>query len=106
MTIADNSWPSQIFGFCGGENIFAHSRVAYPQVNQEQVLVRQPQVIFSSQPINATQQPWAQWQDQLVAVQQHHLYQLNANWLNRPTPRTLLAIKQVCLLLNQVRDQR
>lgn len=105
MTVADGSWPSQIFRFCGGDNIFAASVVAYPQVSQEQVVVRQPQVIFSSQTINANQQPWAQWQGQLAAVDQRHLYQLNANWLNRPTPRTLLAIKQVCTLLNQVRDQ-
>lgn len=106
MTVADSGWPSQIFSFCGGDNIFANSRAAYPQVNQEQVVVRQPQVIFSTQPINATQQLWSHWQHQLIAVKQHHIYQLNANWLNRPTPRTLLAIKQVCALFNQVRDQR
>nr|WP_181315006.1 MULTISPECIES: vitamin B12 ABC transporter substrate-binding protein BtuF [Photobacterium] len=104
MTVADSGWPSQIFRFCGGENIFANSRVAYPQVNQEQVIVRQPQVIFSPQSITTTLQLWAPWQQQLAAVKQHHIYQLNANWLNRPTPRTLLAIKQVCTLLNQVRD--
>ncbi|KAE8176952.1 vitamin B12 ABC transporter substrate-binding protein BtuF [Photobacterium carnosum] len=104
MTVADSGWPSQIFQFCGGENIFANSSVAYPQVNQEQVIVRQPQVIFSAQPIADTQQLWAQWQHQLIAIKQHHIYQLNTNWLNRPTPRTLLAIKQVCGLLNQVRD--
>ncbi|PSU25539.1 vitamin B12 ABC transporter substrate-binding protein BtuF [Photobacterium phosphoreum] len=105
MTVADSGWPSQIFSFCGGDNIFANSRAAYPQVNQEQVVVRQPQVIFSTQPINTTLQLWAHWQHQLIAVKQHHIYQLNANWLNRPTPRTLLAIKQVCALFNQVRDQ-
>ncbi|SMY17783.1 vitamin B12 ABC transporter substrate-binding protein BtuF [Photobacterium aquimaris] len=104
MTVADSSWPSQIFHFCGGENIFANSRVAYPQVNQEHVIVGQPQVIFSPQPIKTTLQLWAPWQQQLAAVKQHHIYQLNANWLSRPTPRTLLAIKQVCSLLNQVRD--
>ncbi|SMY37289.1 vitamin B12 ABC transporter substrate-binding protein BtuF [Photobacterium andalusiense] len=104
MTVTDNGWPSQIFSFCGGENIFANSRVAYPQVNQEQVIVGQPQVIFSPQPITTTLQLWAPWQQQLAAIKQHHIYQLNANWLNRPTPRTLLAIKQVCALLNQVRD--
>ncbi|PSU90348.1 vitamin B12 ABC transporter substrate-binding protein BtuF [Photobacterium kishitanii] len=104
MTVADKGWPSQIFRFCGGENIFANSRAAYPLINQEQVVVRQPQVIFSPQPITTTQQLWAPWQHQLIAVKQHHIYQLNANWLNRPTPRTLLAIKQVCTLLDQVRD--
>lgn len=104
MTVADNGWPSQIFRFCGGENIFANSRAAYPQVNQEQVIVRQPLVIFSPQSIHLTQQLWAQWQHQLAAVKQQHIYQLNADWLNRPTPRTLLAIKQVCALLDQVRD--
>ena len=103
MTVADSGWPSQIFQFCGGDNIFAKSRAAYPQVNQEQVVVRQPQIIFSAQPITETQQLWAQWKNQFVAVKQQHIYQLNSNWLNRPTPRALLAIKQVCALLNQVR---
>ncbi|MEC6814845.1 vitamin B12 ABC transporter substrate-binding protein BtuF [Photobacterium toruni] len=103
MTVSDSGWPSQIFQFCGGDNIFAKSRAAYPQVNQEQVVVRQPQIIFSAQPITETQQLWAQWKNQFVAVKQQHIYQLNTNWLNRPTPRALLAIKQVCTLLDQVR---
>ncbi len=106
LTLSDGNWPSPVFSFCGGENIFSNSTAAYPQVNQEQVVVRQPDVIFGSS--HATSQknsPWLNWQGELPAVDNHHLYQLNSDWLNRPTLRTLNAIKQVCQLLDKARNQ-
>jgi vitamin B12 transport system substrate-binding protein len=36
---------NQVLEVCGGENIFAASRVPWPQVSREQVLARQPQAI-------------------------------------------------------------
>jgi vitamin B12 transport system substrate-binding protein len=37
-----------VLEICGGQNIFADSRVAWPQVSREQVLMRQPQVIVAA----------------------------------------------------------
>lgn len=96
ITLAQNSWPSEIFQFCGGENVFQHSPSAYPQVSIEQVLLAQPEVIFTAEYAIGHDSMWSQWSEQLIAVKRSHLWDLNSDWLNRPTPRTLMAIEQVC----------
>ncbi|WP_428466381.1 vitamin B12 ABC transporter substrate-binding protein BtuF [Photobacterium minamisatsumaniensis] len=104
ITVAGDSWPSQVFTLCGGENIFADSAVAYPQVSEEQVLVRQPEVIFGTPHADTKVSIWNKWRQQLPAVQKDHLFTLTADWLNRPTPRTILAVEQVCDYLDLVRE--
>ncbi|MGF1685535.1 vitamin B12 ABC transporter substrate-binding protein BtuF [Photobacterium japonica] len=104
ITVAGTSWPSQVFTLCGGENIFADSPAAYPQVSVEQVIVRQPDVIFGTPHSGTDVGVWQSWQQQIPAVANGHLYTLTADWLNRPTPRTINAVEQVCGYLDQVRQ--
>ncbi|ELC0659237.1 vitamin B12 ABC transporter substrate-binding protein BtuF [Vibrio fluvialis] len=103
ITLAQNSWPSEVFRFCGGENVFEHSPTPYPQVGLEQVLLAQPEVIFTSEHAIENGNIWQRWQEQLPAVRQNHVWALTSDWLNRPTPRTLKAIEQVCHYFDQVR---
>ncbi|NVD07464.1 vitamin B12 ABC transporter substrate-binding protein BtuF [Vibrio sp. JPW-9-11-11] len=105
ITVAQNRWPSEVFRFCGGENIFANSDAPYPQVGIEQVIIQNPQVIFTSQHAIADSRMWHQWQTQLDALQNKALWSLNSDWINRPTPRTLKAIKQVCEYFETVRQK-
>ena len=95
MTVAKNHWPSEVFSFCGGVNVFENSPVPYPQVGKEQVILKNPDVIFVSQSSSATSL-WAKWKTQMTAVQNHHIWSINSDWLSRPTPRTIKAIEQVC----------
>jgi vitamin B12 transport system substrate-binding protein len=103
ITIAKNSWPSEIFSFCGGVNIFANSPSPYPQVGIEQVLINKPQVIFNSHHAIENIEMWRSWSE-IPAVHNHYIWTLNADWMNRPTPRTLKAIKQVCDYLDIARE--
>ncbi len=103
ITLAQGSWPSEVFGFCGGVNIFENSPTPYPQVSIEQVLVAQPQAIFTSEHAIKNGNMWQRWQEDLPAVKQEHVWSLNSDWLNRPTPRTLNAIEEVCGHFEQVR---
>jgi len=103
ITVADKSWPSQVFTLCGGLNIFADSPAAYPQVSEEQVVVRQPEVIFGTPHAGTETNVWQKWQGKLPAIDNQHVFALQADWLNRPTPRTIKAVEQVCDRLNQVR---
>jgi len=96
FTIANGNWPSEVFSLCGGINIFEQSPIPYPQIGLEQVIVRAPEVIFTSPHTIQNTQMWQQWQEQIPAVKHNFIWSLNADWLNRPTPRSLLAIKQVC----------
>lgn len=106
ITLAKGSWPSEVFEFCGGENIFANSASPYPQVGIEQVLLAKPDVIFTSEHAIKNGTMWQKWQQQLPAVQNGFVWALTSDWLNRPTPRTLQAIEEVCEYFSAVRQKR
>lgn len=102
ISIAGTSWPSQVFNLCRGENIFQASPSPYPQVSEEQVVVRQPEVIFTSEHAVANNN-WHHWNGKLPAQDKQQIWSLHSDWLNRPTPRTLNAVKQVCQYLDTAR---
>ncbi|MGF1747398.1 vitamin B12 ABC transporter substrate-binding protein BtuF [Vibrio cionasavignyae] len=106
ITLAQGSWPSEVFRFCGGENIFANSKAPYPQVSPEQIIVRQPDAIFTSEHAIKNGGMWQKWSAELPAVEKKHMWTLTSDWLNRPTPRTLLAIEQVCQHFDTVRQSQ
>lgn len=103
ITLAQSSWPSEVFRLCGGENIVEHSRVPYPQVSIEQVILAKPDIIFTTDDQPPSQR-WQAWANQLPAAQPQQIKPLTADWLNRPTPRTLNAITEVCHSFDQVRQ--
>ncbi len=105
ITLAQGSWPSEVFKFCGGVNIFESSATPYPQVGIEQILVAQPEAIFTSEHAIENGNMWNRWSNEIPAVNRQHVWSLNSDWLNRPTPRTLNAIEEVCLHFEQVRKR-
>lgn len=106
ITVAGKNWPSEVFTFCGGENIFTQSSSPYPQVSIEQVITRQPDVIFTSPHAMSDDGMWSEWKSELAALKNGHVWSLNSDWLNRPTPRTLKAITEVCEHFENVRQKR
>lgn len=102
-TIAQQSWPSEVFSLCGGINIFTDAPAPYPQVGFEQVLARAPEIIFSSAHAVQNMRQWQPWAAQLPAIANNHTWSLNADWINRPTPRSLKAVEEVCGYFDHVR---
>lgn len=101
MTASDRAWPSQLFRLCGGENIFAESPAAYPQVNMEQVITRLPQTVFYT---GATlPESWQSMAELVPDHAQRFTWPLNPDWLTRATPRALNAAEQICTALDKVR---
>ena len=97
FTTGKGSIQNQVLEVCGGENIFAASRVPWPQVSREQVLTRQPQAIVVVG--NAGEIPKIEqfWQGQLKIP----VIPLNGDWFERAGPRIILAAKQLCAALAQ-----
>lgn len=95
FTAADNTLQNEVLGLCGGENIFSDSRVPWPQVSREQVLVRQPQAIVM--PGDAARAVTVEqfWQPQLKVP----VYTVNDDWFSRAGPRIILAARQLCAQL-------
>lgn len=104
ITVAQGHWPSEVFEFCGGRNIFEDSASSYPQVGIEQVVLNKPQVIFTSQHAIENGTMWQSWEEEIPAVAKNQIWSLNSDWINRPTTRTLQAIQQVCDYFDRVRE--
>ncbi|HBJ2591258.1 TPA: vitamin B12 ABC transporter substrate-binding protein BtuF, partial [Salmonella enterica] len=88
----------QVLTTCGGENVFADSRVPWPQVSREQVLARHPQAIIvagKAGEILKIEQYWGN----LLKIP---VIPLNSDWFERASPRIILAAKQLCNALSQV----
>ncbi|OWF84420.1 vitamin B12 ABC transporter substrate-binding protein BtuF [Yersinia kristensenii] len=92
FTSSGHTLQSEVVSLCGGENIFAGSRVPWPQVSREQVMTRQPQVIVVSGDKSQADNIHTFWRPQLAVP----VITLNEDWFNRAGPRILLAAKQLC----------
>lgn len=99
FTSGSGTLQNQIVELCGGENIFAASRVPWPQVSREQVLAREPQAIVMTGDADETAKTEAFWNNQLKI----QVIPLNSDWFERATPRIILAAKQLCTALAQVK---
>lgn len=99
FTSATNTLQSQILTLCGGENIFADSRVPWPQVGREQVLMRHPQAIVINGEGSRLSAVKKFWSPQLNVP----IIALNEDWFNRGGPRALLAAEQLCQQLDALR---
>ena len=96
FTSGSSSIQNEILEVCGGQNIFADSRVPWPQVSREQVISRDPQAIIitgDETRIPPVEQFWnTQLKIPVIAV--------NDDWFSRASPRIILAAKQLCKELN------
>ncbi|MDP5134800.1 cobalamin-binding protein [Rheinheimera baltica] len=96
-TVANNAWPQQMLTLCAADNTFRNVKGDYPQVGIEQVVAARPEVII--QPVRPNfAADFSFWQRfvTLPAVQKHQFLSVNADYLYRTTPRTLLGIQQLC----------
>lgn len=98
FTSGKHSIQNEILELCGGENIFAASRVPWPQVSREQVLSRNPQAIVFGGKEREVPKIAAYWHTQLKIP----VIALNSDWFERASPRIILAAKQLCSALAQV----
>ncbi|TLV14131.1 vitamin B12 ABC transporter substrate-binding protein BtuF [Klebsiella indica] len=99
FTSSKGSIQDQVLTLCGGENIFAGSRVPWPQVSREQVLARQPQAIVIAGDASELPAVARFWRNQLKIS----LIALHGDWFERASPRIILAAKQLCTALEQIK---
>ncbi|MCE9897137.1 vitamin B12 ABC transporter substrate-binding protein BtuF [Raoultella terrigena] len=99
FTSSQGSIQDQVLTLCGGENIFAASKAPWPQVSREQVLARQPQAIVITGDARKIPEVERYWHNQLKIS----LIALHSDWFERASPRIILAAKQLCTALEQVK---
>lgn len=98
FTSSADTLQSQVLSLCGAENIFADSRVPWPQISREQVLVRKPQAIVISGSQQQITNVNAFWAPQLVVP----IIALDEDWFSRAGPRILLAAQSLCSQLAEI----
>jgi len=105
MTLNGAHMISAVLELCGGENIFRELDSIAPTVNREQVLARNPDVILISVAGGGPDHRAAQWRrfQAMTAVRHDNVYTVDANLLNRQTPRLVEGARQVCRLLDRAR---
>ncbi|WP_052141010.1 helical backbone metal receptor [Pseudoalteromonas piratica] len=97
MTANKHTLVNQIFEMCGLKNVFSSSKVNYPTVNKEQVLLKQPEFIVISEMDNDNVQS-SIWHgmNTIPAVKKKQIIKLNPDHLHRYTNRVLIAANELC----------
>ena len=105
MTINNDHLITDVIEFCGGHNVFGNLSARAPKVGIESVIQKNPQAIVIGMSENRKDwvDPWFQWQS-IDAVMNNHIFTVNADLIVRQGPRVLQGTKQVCEVLEKVRN--
>ncbi len=95
---------SEAINLCGGINVFAEMTVLAPQISVESVLQANPDVIIHTS-VDVESEGLAFWRrySVLKAVQQQRLYSLDPDLLDRPGPRLINGVKNLCEAIDKAR---
>ncbi len=104
ITIGANSYIHQMIELAGGINIAAGASGAYPRLNMETVLEKDPEVLVF--PVGSTesvpdreQEAWNRWTG-LSAVQHRRLHVVSSDAVNRPGPRVVDGLEQLAQVIH------
>ncbi len=108
MTVNGEHIISRLLSLCGGENAFAGHRMLAPSVNLEDVLERNAETILISSTVPEVDQVRQRWlaMKELTAARRKQVFIVDADLVNRQSPRLALGAEKICELINRVREQR
>ncbi len=107
ISAGGNELINDIIELCGGRNVFADINLVAPKVEEEAVLLRNPEVIIASG--MDVERPewldyWLRW-PQLTAVQLENLFFVPPELLQRHSPRALTGTRQMCEHIDEARQR-
>ena len=104
-TIAGRHFMNEALEACGAANVFADLEGVAPVVEWEEVYARDPEVVVGVASAASEVEFRANWRarNTLAAVRNDRLVFVDADALQRPTPRTVGAIRALCGRLDRVR---
>ncbi len=106
MTLNGRHMVTAILDLCGGKNVFGGLAPIAPTVNREQVLERNPDAILISGAVGRASESIDFWRryPSMKAVRHGNVYVVDADQLNRQTPRLVDGARQVCEVLDGARE--
>lgn len=108
MTVGGTHYMSDALFACGARNIFADLPGVTPEPGLEVLVARDPEVIVGSGSAEDSSRFQARWGRfaQLKAVRDKGLVHVEADLLQRQTPRLLEGVQQLCEGIERVRAAR
>ncbi|TFW27307.1 cobalamin-binding protein [Massilia horti] len=99
---------SDALRLCGGQNIFADLAVVAPEVSQEAVLAKDPEVIVNGDQYAPGDRGLAIWKPYaaMTAVKRGNLFTVDGDLLTRPGPRLAQGAAGLCEKLELARQRR
>lgn len=104
QTINKTSWINEAIELCGGQNYFKGSHWPAPTVTWESILQINPDLVINDAGNVSWKKDWQQW-PKLNAVKNKNLFTVSADWVDRPGPRLILGVQQICYAIEQVREK-
>lgn len=97
---------SDIMRLCGVHNVFANAPIIAPVVSMEAVIARDPQMIISGGSARMQAQNLSAWRawPQLTAVRANNLFYIDADLMQRDTPRILEGAEILCRQADEARS--
>lgn len=93
ITVGAESYLNELIEVAGGKNIFSDLKKDYPVINQEQVIIRNPEIIIVLHQEEIVDR--MSWKG-ISAIKNKKVYMnLNPDWLMRPGPRLVLGFKEL-----------
>ena len=108
MTVGSGSFINDVISRAGGKNIFDNLTQEYPVIDQEEVIKRNPAVIFILHPLTKKEEVKKRigWQN-INAVMNSKIYDdVNPDLIFRPGPRIVEGIKALSQKIGPVRNNR
>lgn len=108
MSMNREHYISKVVTLCGGVNVFADSPRLIPRLNQEAVLLENPEAIVAGGMGERNAHWLERWRafPELLATQRDNLFFVPPSLIQRPTPRLLEGAKIMCEKLDIARARR
>jgi iron complex transport system substrate-binding protein len=105
MTLSGRHVISEAIALCGGRNVFAGLSPLVPQVSVEAVLAADPEVVITAEPGGQPSAALASWKQfpALSATRHGQFYTLDADRINRHSPRLADEISALCTAIDRTR---
>lgn len=103
ITVGNDTFIHELITLAGGINVAAGPE-PYPRYNWEQVLVLQPDIAIvasmaGGHTVDELKSGWMQW-PQIPAVKHKKIYVVDANLIDRPTPRLLDGLDEFAQIIH------
>jgi iron complex transport system substrate-binding protein len=105
-TVSGRHLISALIDSCGGRNVFSGAASLAPTIDVESLFGTDPEAVIgagSASDATALAMAWSQY-PALRAVQGGRLYWVDADLIQRHTPRILQGLAQICAALDEVRS--